>query len=140
MIENNSEMMGACGLDCASCEIRRLPFDAVAAAKTMAWFRREGWLKESEGVEEALARSMYCKGCLGDRSLHWSADCWILQCCADRKNLQSCAECGDFPCQRLIEWSRQNQSYAQALERLRQRYETSILFATDRGISSSDQT
>ncbi len=140
MTEGKGEMMGVCGLDCASCEIRRLPFDAVAAAKTVAWFRREGWLEESEGVEEALTRSMYCQGCLGDRSLHWSADCWILQCCVDRKHLQSCAECGDFPCPRLIDWSRQNPSYTKALQRLRQRHQTSILFATDQGNCSSDQT
>jgi hypothetical protein len=103
MIEGKGEIMGACGLDCASCEIRRLPFDAEAAAKTVAWFRQEGWLEESEGVKEALVRSMYCQGCLGDRSRHWSADCWILQCCVDRKHLQFCAECGDFPCPRLID-------------------------------------
>jgi hypothetical protein len=65
MTEGKGEMMGVCGLDCASCEIRRLPFDAVAAAKTVAWFRKEGWLEKSEGVEEALARSMYCQGCQG---------------------------------------------------------------------------
>jgi hypothetical protein len=132
--------MGVCGLDCASCEIRRLPFDAEAAARTVAWFHREGWLKESEGVEEALARSMYCKGCRGDRSRHWSTDCWILQCCVDRKRLRSCAECGDFPCPRMIEWSTQDSAYSSALDALRTRNRSSLTSSTDHGSSPSDPT
>jgi len=56
-------------------------------------------------------------GCHGDRSLHWSPDCWILQCCVDEKGLRYCYECHVFPCERLREWAGQNEGYAQALER-----------------------
>jgi hypothetical protein len=62
---------------------------------------------------------MYCKGCHGDRSIHWSSDCWILKCCVDDHGLEHCSECDTFPCDRLVEWSGGNDSYTSALQRLR---------------------
>jgi hypothetical protein len=114
----NERLIAACGLDCTDCEIRLVPFDAEIAQGVAAWFKERGWLEESEGVAEILERKMYCKGCHGDRSLHWSPDCWILQCCVNQHGLQHCSECRDFPCERLVEWAGQNEGYAQALERL----------------------
>jgi hypothetical protein len=118
MSENNEQWIAACGLDCGDCDIRMVPLDAGAAQRAVAWFKEMGWLQESEGVREVLERSMYCNGCHGDRSVHWSADCWILQCCVDEHGLLHCSECGDFACERLVEWAGQNEGYAHALERL----------------------
>ena len=112
------EMISVCGLDCGSCSIRRLPFDEDAAAEAIAWYKKQGWLKEKEGLAEAVERSMYCCGCHGDRSIHWSADCWILQCCVDEKHLKHCSECDTFPCDRLVDWSKTDESYGKALVRL----------------------
>lgn len=116
--KGQEQMIAVCGLDCGSCEIRLLPTDEGAATIAVDWYRRQGWLNEDEGCEEAIARKMYCCGCHGDRSIHWSADCSILHCCADDKGLQHCSECAEFPCERLIEWSQQNDAYAEALKRL----------------------
>lgn len=113
------QMMAVCGLDCAGCDIRRLPTDAEAARRVLEWFHGRGWLKDNEGLPEALERRMYCQGCLGDRSVHWSADCAILLCCVDGKGLTSCSACDEFVCQRLQDWSQQNAGYAEALERLK---------------------
>jgi len=118
---NHDEHMetAVCGLDCGSCTIRKLPFDADAAAEVVAWFKKEGWLEENEGVAEAIERSMYCKGCHGDRSVHWSFDCWILMCCVDDRGLSHCSECDTFPCDRLVKWASENESYGEALQQLR---------------------
>ena len=35
--------------------------------------------------------------------MHWSPDCWILECCVDKKKLEFCYECEDFPCDKLTE-------------------------------------
>ncbi|MBS3793959.1 MAG: DUF3795 domain-containing protein [Candidatus Thorarchaeota archaeon] len=118
MVQN--EMIAACGLLCESCSIRRMPFDDKAAKTTIRWFREMNWLDENEGVEEAVAKEMYCKGCHGDRSIHWSPDCWILQCCVDEKGLEHCDECDDFPCDKLVDWSKQNDDYSAAFERLKE--------------------
>jgi hypothetical protein len=120
MSEATERWIAACGLDCEACEIRRVPFDAEAAQSVVARFREQGWLEADEGVTEILARRMYCKGCHGDREVHWSPDCWILHCCVDDKGLQDCSECEAFPCDRLHQWSSQNDGYGRALQRLQQ--------------------
>jgi|GEM_PF-1054079 hypothetical protein len=114
-----SETIAACGLDCGSCSIRRFPSDKAAAAEVIGWFKQEGWLKENEGVAEAIERKLVCCGCHGDRNAHWSADCWILRCCVDAKGLKNCSECTTFPCARLVEWSKTDESYGKAFDRLR---------------------
>ncbi len=113
-------LMAACGLLCGSCDIRKMPFDNEAARVTVDWYREMGWLKKNEGVKEAIAKNMICTGCHDDRTTHWSSDCWILKCCVDEKNLRHCHECIDFPCVRLADWSKQNDGYAKAFERLTQ--------------------
>lgn len=120
----SKEWIAACGLDCETCEIRRLPFDEVAAGVCVDWYREMGWLTAEEGVEEALARGMTCNSCRGDRSVHWSVNddgmCWILACCVDRHGHDTCSQCTEFPCDRLVEWSRQNDGYAKAFARLQE--------------------
>jgi len=115
--------ISACGLDCSTCAIRRLPFDAAAALDCVDWYRERGWLSADEGATEAVARRMYCHGCRGDRSVHWSVNrdeiCFILECCVDRRSLSRCSQCGEFPCERLTEWSTRSPRYAAALNRLR---------------------
>ena len=113
------EMIAVCGLDCGPCEIRRAPNEPDAAQRLVAWFKKEGWLKEDEGINEVIERRMYCMGCRGDRSVHWSSDCWILKCCVDDKGHEFCYECGMFPCERLSEWAKQSDDYNQALQRLK---------------------
>jgi hypothetical protein len=115
---NDPEMMAACGLDCGSCSIRRFPFDEAAAEEAIGWYRKMGWLTDDEGVAEAIEKKMVCHGCHGDRQAHWSADCWILQCCVDERGLQYCSECAEFPCDRLERWSKSDEAYGQAFERL----------------------
>jgi len=119
MSHDESAEIAACGLECGPCPIRRMAFDAEAAEGVVAWFKKEGWLKEDEGAAEALERSMYCKGCHGDRSIHWSAECLILKCCVDERSLDNCSECDIFPCDRLQKWSGHKPEYGKALARLR---------------------
>jgi len=122
--DGDTKWIAACGLDCESCSIRRLPFDDAAAEECIAWYREMGWLKPTEGLSEALERGMTCHGCRGDRSVHWSVDeretvtCWILACCVDKRGLDLCSECDGFPCDRFVEWSKESEAYRKAHERL----------------------
>ena len=111
-------LVGVCGLNCGDCEIRRVPNDPQAAERVAAWFKEKGWLKENEGVAELVERSPYCMGCGGNRSVHWSSNCWILKCCVDEKGLEFCHECDLFPCEQLSNWAKGSPRYARALERL----------------------
>ncbi len=112
-------MLAACGLNCTTCELRLAPTDPEAARVVVAWFKKQGWLSEAEGMAEVLERRMFCTGCLGDRRTHWSSDCWILACCVDQRGHRNCNECEDFPCDRLVAWSAQDESYSAALARLK---------------------
>jgi len=119
-LTQEGDMMAACGLLCGPCSIRQIPFETEEARKAINWFKEMGWLDQKEGISEAIAKGMYCKGCHGARTTHWSADCWILECCIDEKGLEHCDECDGFPCDNLVDWSKQNEDYSTALERLKE--------------------
>ena len=93
---DSENLIAVFGLDCGTCDIRRAPFDAEAAGRLVAWYREMGWLKPDEGMPEVMARGMYCTGCRGSHSEHWSADCEILACCVDQRRLTYCCDCSDF--------------------------------------------
>jgi hypothetical protein len=125
--------LAACGLDCESCSIRRFPSDAGAVVEAIGWYREQGWLEEGEGVAEAIERKLICRGCHGDRTTHWLADCWIHHCCVDAKGLQHCSECETFPCDRLVQWAKTEESYGKAFGRLQELRGKSTIWNRRRG-------
>jgi hypothetical protein len=124
MAQAETEMLAACGLDCGPCPIRQIPLDAKAAEGAIAWFKEMGWLEEAEGVAEAIEREMYCRGCQGDRSIHWSDDCQILLCCVDEKHQQHCGQCPELMgCDKLEAFANDEHAHhGEAVARLRQRF------------------
>ena len=128
MAQAEGEMLAACGLDCGPCPIRRIPIDADAAGKMVAWFKQMGWLQEAEGVAEAIERGMYCKGCQGDRSVHWSNNCEIMLCCADEKHKRHCGQCAELmSCDKLEAFANDKDAHhKEAVDRLRQRFAAQI--------------
>jgi hypothetical protein len=114
----SERLIAVCGIDCTDCPLRAADTDEGAAQALAGWFRDMGWIEENEGAPEIMARGPYCRGCRGDRDVHWSANCWILECCVDDKSLASCHECQTFPCEQLVEWAAQNDRYTEALDRL----------------------
>ncbi|MGD2177978.1 MAG: DUF3795 domain-containing protein, partial [Anaerolineae bacterium] len=104
-----------------NCDIRLVPTDPDAARRVVAWFQEMEWLEEDEGVAEIIERRMYCKGCREDRTVHWSPDCPILQCCVDERHLEHCAQCDAFVCQKLEAFATDGQEHhREAVERLKQ--------------------
>jgi len=112
-MKQENQMIAVCGLDCSGCDILQATNDPKIAQGIVDWFKRER-------NEEVKIEDMRCLGCKGDRTKHWSPDCWILQCCVDKKGLEFCYECEDFPCEKLVEWSKTNKGYGQALNRLKE--------------------
>jgi len=106
------EMVAVCGLECHKCDIFQAVNDPQIAKKVADWFKKER-------NEEVKLEDIHCLGCRGDRSKHWSPDCWILKCCVDTKGLQFCYQCEQFPCEKLIQWSNGGERYKQALDRLK---------------------
>jgi len=46
--ESETRLIAACGLDCTDCDIRKVPTDAEAADRVVAWFGKMGWLDEGD--------------------------------------------------------------------------------------------
>ena len=45
-----------------------------------------------------------CPGCCGPDFSNKHPSCSIITCCVKRKNFETCAECEDFPCEKLKIW------------------------------------
>jgi hypothetical protein len=111
-VSENGGMIAVCGLECHKCDILKATTDPQIARNIADWFKREG-------NEDVKPDDVCCLGCKGDRDKHWAADCWILQCCVDKKGHEFCWQCDEFPCDKLAEWSKQCERYGDALDRLK---------------------
>jgi hypothetical protein len=110
-VPETERLIAACGLDCTDCDMRQATTNPELQRTIARWFKE----KRNRDVKP---EEIHCTWCKGDRSGHWSADCWILKCCVDGKGLHYCSECPQFPCPPLGEWSRQNDRYGRAYARL----------------------
>jgi hypothetical protein len=114
----DKEMIAVCGLECHKCDILQATSDPKVAQEIADWFKKER-------NEDMKLEGIRCLGCKGDRAKHWSPDCWILRCCVDQKGLEYCYECGEFPCEKLTDWSKGSKRYGEALDRLERMSEKS---------------
>jgi hypothetical protein len=108
-----NQMIAVCGLDCSGCDIRLATSDPKIAQQIADWFKKER-------NEEVKIKDIHCLGCKSDRTKHWSPDCWILQCCVDKKGLEFCYECEEFPCEELSQWAKSSRKYGEALNKLKE--------------------
>lgn len=110
-MKKENKIIAVCGLNCSKCDIFEATNNPKIAQQISDWFKEE---KDTEVKIENIR----CFGCKGDREKHWSPDCWILNCCVDKKELEFCYECEDFPCSKLNEWAKRSNRYTKALEQL----------------------
>jgi len=85
------EMIGYCGYSCHLCAARS--DDPVLRQKLV-----DGWRKFF-GHENYTAENVRCDGCRSDGRLA-DKNCKARPC-AREKGLQSCAECDEFPCDKM---------------------------------------
>jgi len=110
-INKNSKLIAICGLNCGECDIYLAPTNPVIAKKL---------IKRFEGMwKDVKATDFHCSTCRGDKAKCWTEECWIRDCCVISKKLEFCYECKEFPCKKLIEWSKQSENYAKALQNLK---------------------
>lgn len=119
MIPTDLGMIAVCGIDCAACPLYRAHEDREAAQILADWFHSEGWLAEDKGVDDVMRDGPYCRGCRGDREIHWDSECELLICCVDERELTHCHQCPDFVCDKLTKFAANGPQYVEALDRLR---------------------
>ena len=47
-----------------------------------------------------------CPGCYGPNFIKKHPSCSIITCCVKKKHFETCAECKDFPCEKLKDWDK----------------------------------
>jgi hypothetical protein len=94
MLNKERKLIGACGLNCAACNIyQAYTRKDVEAQRKIA--------KSLFGENTTIgAEKITCDGCGGRLDIHWSSDCKIMQCVQERK-LVACSQCSEFPCPNL---------------------------------------
>lgn len=63
-----------------------------------------------------------CPGCLGEDFFEKHPSCSIVTCCVKKNSYETCAECEQFPCEKLKNWDLADSfvTHKQSLENLRQ--------------------
>ncbi len=107
----------ACGINCNECDLYKAEHDMKAAEALVDWFKGRGWIKPDEGAEAVMKMAPLCKGCWGECDVHWSGDCDLRLCC-EQKELYSCGDCDDFPCENYKEWANEDNHHKKAMEYL----------------------
>jgi hypothetical protein len=85
------EMIGYCGYDCGTCAARS---DDPAVRQRLV----DGWRKYF-GHQSYTAENVRCDGCRADGRLA-DKSCQARPCAVER-GVESCALCGDFPCDKV---------------------------------------
>jgi hypothetical protein len=115
ILNKKSKLIAACGLNCVECDIYLAQNNLETAQKLVEQF---------DGMwEDVKVTDFHCSTCKGDQSECWTSECWIRDCCLENKKLEFCYECKEFPCIKLIEWSKQSENYAKALQNLKDKKE-----------------
>ena len=110
-MKKDINLISVCGLNCGECEIYLAPNNHEIAKRLV---------KRFDGLwDDVKTSDFHCSTCRGDRSKCWTEECWIRECCIENKKLDFCFECKEFPCKKIIEWSKQSENYAEALQNLK---------------------
>ena len=106
-------LLGICGVYCGACTTYRAYNDNDQAL--FDWEVKMGMPREE----------IYCKGCDSNLVNEWCANCDFRKCVNARK-IAYCFECEDFPCKKLVDFSKTRPHRALGLRNLRQLKEMSI--------------
>lgn len=92
MIQNEDKMIGYCGYNCYLCAARS---DDINIRQKMV----DAWRKYL-GHEIYTAENVACDGCKSKGDKIADKNCKARPCARD-KGLESCAQCDDFPCDKV---------------------------------------
>ena len=122
MIDHERKNLAApCGLYCGACSI-------LVAGKRGDSKRLE---QIAKGLAEYLGqpvevRDLACEGCLSEVVALHCREC-VLAACALERGLIHCAQCSDFPCQRIIDFNNDGmRHHSEVLDNIRRQREIGI--------------
>lgn len=116
----NKSLLAPCGLDCAACNLYQAAHNLQAAEALVDWFRSRGWIRQDEGAEAVQQKAPFCKGCRTKEEPCWCGDCFMRDCCEEKK-YADCGACPYFPCARYLEWTVDTPHHQAAMKHLMER-------------------
>lgn len=94
-----SEIIAYCGLDCSKCKAFQATQTKDAEEKRKI---AERW---TEGMTTQFkAEDINCRGCKTDVISGWCRKICKIRPCADKRRVETCAHCEDYPCEKLKEF------------------------------------
>ena len=91
--EKKTPLLGICGVYCGACSIYRAYND-----NDEALYQRN--------IDKGIPRDqVFCKGCGSNVVNEWCANCDFRKC-VNEKEIAYCFECEDFPCKKLVDFSK----------------------------------
>jgi len=94
-----SEIIAYCGLDCSKCKAFKATQTKDAEEKRKI---AERW---TEGMKTRFkAEDIDCRGCKTDVISGWCRKICKIRPCADKRKVETCAHCEDYPCEKLKEF------------------------------------
>jgi len=108
------EMIAYCGLDCNECRAFK-----ATQAKDFEW---KGQIAKqwTEGLKvEFKPEDINCRGCKSDTISGWCRKICKIRPCAEERNVETCAHCDNYPCDKLKEFQSNEAVATKNLERIR---------------------
>jgi hypothetical protein len=106
-------LLGICGVYCGACTTYRAYNDNDQAL--VEWEVKMGIPRDE----------IYCKGCTSKLVNEWCSNCEFRKCTSKRE-ITYCFECEDFPCRKLIDYSKTRPHRTLGLKNLKQLIELGI--------------
>ncbi len=111
--EKKTKLLGICGVYCGACTTYR------------AYNDNDRELLNKEERQGIPRDEIYCSGCTSDLVNEWCSNCYFRECATERR-ITYCFECEDFPCKRLVDFSKTRPHRTLGLMNHKQIRETSI--------------
>ena len=105
--KENAPLLGICGVYCGACTTYRAYNDNDQAL--FDWEVKMGMPR----------KEIYCEGCGSNLVNEWCANCDFRKCVKARK-IAHCFECEDFPCKKLVDFSKTRPHRTLGLRNLKQ--------------------
>jgi hypothetical protein len=95
--KDKTQLVSPCGYCCPNCaaHVESTCTDQVAIEKEFRWAKVNG-LDVNSNTLKGL-----CPGCRPNEGKIGKAQCQTYDCCLNKKNLDFCYECDEFPCLKL---------------------------------------
>jgi hypothetical protein len=112
-----SEVIAYCGLDCSKCDA----FMATQAEDPERMKQiAERWTRELG--TEFTAQDILCDGCQSQRISGWCQKICLIRPCAEKRNVETCAHCDGYQCEKLEKFLSDEPAAREYLEETRRSF------------------